>query len=142
MIEIFSRVWDNLIERTEGPMYFRFFLQPAVAIFFAIRAALRDVKKDRVPYLWRWVTSKGKGREIASEGWKDYGKVFILATLLDIVYQLIVIYGAKKQSMFYPLESLIVAFLLSFIPYILFRGPVNRLVRLFKKRKDERTDTK
>lgn len=142
MIETFLRVWDNLIERTQGPMHFRFFLQPAMAIFFAIRAALRDVKKDQVPYLWRWVTSKGKRREIAREGWKDYGKVFILATLLDIVYQLVVIYGAKKQSMFYPLESFIVAFFLSFIPYVLFRGPVNRIVRLFMKRKDEKAGRK
>ena len=134
MIEIFSRVWDNLIHRTEGPMYFRFYIQPAMALFFAIRAGVRDAKLNRVPYLWRWMTAIGEGREIASEGWKDYGKVFILATLLDIIYQVIVIYGAKTQAIFYPLESFIVAILLAFIPYILFRGPVSRLVKLFMKK--------
>lgn len=132
MIDIFVRIWNNLVERTEGPMNFRFILQPAMAIFFAIRASLRDVKKKETPYLWRLATSKGERGAISKEGWKDFGKVFILATILDIVYQLVVIFGLKKQSDFYPFESLIVAFLLSAIPYILFRGPVNRLIRMFK----------
>jgi len=134
MIEILTRVWNNLIERTEGPMYFRFFIQPAVALFFAIRAGIRDAKRNQTPYLWRWVTTKGKGKEIASEGWKDFGKIFILATVLDIIYQLILIYGAKKQASFYPLESIIVGFLLSFIPYILIRGPLSRVIKLFMRK--------
>jgi hypothetical protein len=138
MSDILSRVWENLIERTEGPMNLRFFLQPAMAIFFAIRAGLRDAKLDRVPYLWRWATSDGSRREIAKEGWKDYGKVFIIATILDIIYQLVVIYGAKSETRFYPLESLLVAFLLSFIPYVLVRGPLSRIVRLFVKKDPEK----
>ena len=136
MIDIFSRVWQHLIERTEGPMHLRFLLQPAVAIFFAIRAALRDVKNRTVPYLWRLATSKGERRAIVNEGWKDFGKVFLIATILDIIYQLIVIFGLKTETSFYPLESILVAFLLSFIPYVLFRGPVNRLVRMFVNKKN------
>jgi hypothetical protein len=61
--------------------------------------------------------------------------VFLIATVLDIVYQLVVIFMLKTKSSFYPLESIIVALLLSFIPYVLVRGPVNRLVRLFTKNK-------
>lgn len=135
MMEIFSRVWENLWERTQGPMNLRFYLQPAMAIFFALRAALRDVKQKRVPYLWRFATSDGYRREIAQEGWKDFGKVFIIAIILDIVYQLVVIFSLKTKSSFYPLESIIVALLLAFIPYVLIRGPVNRLVCLFTKNK-------
>ncbi|HEX6180302.1 MAG TPA: hypothetical protein VFZ47_03605 [Chitinophagaceae bacterium] len=135
MIDIFSRIWQNLIERTEGPMNLRFFIQPAMAIFFAVRAGLKDAKLDRVPYLWRWATADTGRREIAKEGWKDYGKVFIIATILDIIYQLVVIYGRKTESSFYPLESLLVAFLLSFIPYVLVRGPLSRIVRLIVKKK-------
>jgi hypothetical protein len=131
MTDIFERIWQNLLERTEGPMHFRFLLQPAMAIFFAIRAALRDVKNNEVPYLWRLTTSKGNRKQIAKEGWKDFGKVFILASILDIVYQLVVIFGLKTETRFYPLESILVAFLLSFVPYILLRGPVSRLVRYF-----------
>jgi hypothetical protein len=135
MIDIISIVWQNLVERTEGPMNLRFFLQPAMAIFFAIRAALRDVKENRVPYLWRFATSDGDRKAVAKEGWKDFGKVFLIATILDIVYQLVVIFVLKTKSSFYPLESIIVALLLSFIPYVLLRGPVNRLARLFINKK-------
>ena len=135
MIDILSRIWQNLIERTEGPMNLRFFLQPAMAIFFAVRAGLRDAKLDRVPYLWRWVTADTGQREIAKEGWKDYGKVFFIATILDIIYQLVVIYVRKTETSFYPLESLLVAFLLSFIPYVLVRGPLSRIIKLFVKKK-------
>ena len=41
----------------------------------------------------------------------------------------------KTETKFYPLESIIVAFLLSSIPYILFRGPISRIVRLFVNKK-------
>jgi hypothetical protein len=135
MNDIFMRIWDNLMERTQGPMNLRFFLQPTVAIIFAIRAALRDVKNKQVPYLWRLTTSGGNRREIVKEGWKDFGKVFIIAVILDVTYQLVVIFSAKTETRFYILESIIVAFLLSFIPYIFFRGPVNRLVRMWVNRK-------
>jgi hypothetical protein len=135
MIDMLTRLWHNLLERTEGPMNLRFFLQPTMAIIFAIRAAFRDVKNNQTPYLWRLTTSKGTRKEAAKEGWKDFGKVFMIATILDIVYQLVVIFKFKTETNFYPLESIVVAFLLSFIPYVLFRGPVSRLVRLLTGKK-------
>jgi hypothetical protein len=56
-------------------------------------------------------------------GWKSVGKVFILAVLLDVAYQIIVL------RFVYPGETVIVAFLLAIVPYLLLRGPVNRLAR-------------
>jgi hypothetical protein len=49
-------------------------------------------------------------------------KVFILAVVIDVIYQWIVF------RWIYPGEALIVAPLLAFIPYLLLRGPVRRLV--------------
>jgi hypothetical protein len=134
LLDIFTRVWDNLIERTEGPMNLRFYLQPTMSLIFAIRAAIRDSKNGTVPYLWRFAFSKDNRKTVAKEGWKDVGKIFIIGTILDIIYQLIVIFKVKTESHFYPLESLIVAFLLAIIPYILFRGPLNRIMRMFVKK--------
>jgi hypothetical protein len=51
------------------------------------------------------------------------GKVFVLAILIDAVYQFIVL------RTFYPGEAVIVAAILAFIPYLLIRGPANRLAR-------------
>src|SRR5437868_1394362 len=117
MEDLLMRVWHNLLERTEGPMHFRFIMQPLMSLLFAVRAAIRDAKAGTVPYLWRLVYSKGQRKTVAKEGWKDVGKIFIIGVILDIIYQLVVIYGSKTEAMFYPLESIIVAFALAIVPY-------------------------
>lgn len=58
------------------------------------------------------------------EGWKDIGKVFLVAASLDVVYQLIV------HRAVYTLEFLITAVTLAIIPYILVRGPISRIARM------------
>jgi len=135
IVELFTRVWNNLIERTEGPMSLRFVLQPTMSLIFAIKAAIKDSKNNTIPYLWRFMFSNEERQHVAKEGWKDFGKIFLIGSVLDIIYQLVVIFGLKTQSKFYPLESLLVAFLLAIVPYLLFRGPLNRLIRLFMKPK-------
>ena len=57
------------------------------------------------------------------DGWKSVGTVFVLALLLDVVYQLIAI------RFVYPGEAITTAVLLAIVPYLLLRGLVTRLVR-------------
>jgi hypothetical protein len=54
-------------------------------------------------------------------GWKSIGKVFILAIVLDAVYQWIV------QRFVYPGEMIVVSTILALVPYLLVRGVVTRL---------------
>jgi hypothetical protein len=54
--------------------------------------------------------------------------VFVVAAVLDAVYQLIVQRGV------FLLELLVVAILLAIFPYILIRGPVNRLATALRQR--------
>jgi hypothetical protein len=131
MSELFSRIWENFVLRTEGPMHFRFFLQPTVSFYFAIKAAMHDAKNNTCPYFWRFLFSKTQKVEIAKEAWRDIGKVFIAGTILDIIYQLIIIYEDNGKYIFYPEESIIVAFTLAILPYIIFRGLINRKLSLF-----------
>jgi hypothetical protein len=63
-------------------------------------------------------------RELLRQGWKDVGKVFLLAAILDVIYQLIVHRGV------YLLELLLTAVTLAIVPYVLLRGPVSRIARL------------
>ncbi len=86
LLDIFTRVWQNLLERTEGPMKLRFFFQPAMSLFFAIRAAIRDSKNGTVPYLWRFAFGKDQRKSIAKEGWKDVLKNVIVRIIQDIIY--------------------------------------------------------
>ncbi len=140
MIEIFTRIWNNLVERTEGPMSLRFFIQPAMSVLFATLAAIRDAKAGNMPLLSRWGHDKTERKKIVKEVWKDVGKIWIIGFILDTIYQLIVIFKLKTETNFYPLESILVAFGLAILPYIILRGPINRVVRLFvKKNKPEKT---
>ena len=103
-------------------MAFRLVLQPAMAVFFAIRDGVRAARLGRPPYFWSLFTSQRPDRRhLLQEAWKAVFKVFSLAFLLDVVYQLIVFRWV------YPFESLAVAIILAFLPYVLLRGVVNRI---------------
>lgn len=123
ILQILQRVWDNLIGRASGPMNFRLMIQPTVATFIAIRAGLKDAREGRPAFLWAALWNPAYRPELFQQGRKDVGKVFILAAALDSVYQLIVHRGV------YVLELLIVATVLAIVPYVLIRGPVNRIAR-------------
>ena len=121
--EFFARVWEMLIGRADGPLTFRFIFQPAVAAIFAIRAGLKDAREGRTPYLWSVFTNPSHRRDLLREGWKDIGKVFIIAVVLDVVYTLIV------HRWIYPVQALLVGTILAIVPYLLIRGPVTRILR-------------
>jgi hypothetical protein len=122
-MEELTRLWENLTGRIGGAMSFRLILQPAVAIYFAVRDGLNDARAQRPLYSWTVFTDPAQRTELLREGWKAVIKVFIMAVLIDAVYQYI------QLSWFYPGEALIVAFILAFVPYLLIRGPVNRIAR-------------
>jgi hypothetical protein len=122
LIEI-TRAVDNLGGRVSGPMKFRLILQPAVAIYLAVRAGLQDAAAARVPYFWALFTTPEHRRDLLREGWKDVGKVFVAAVLIDTVYQVVV------SRWVYPGEALVVAVVLALVPYLAVRGPVTRITR-------------
>jgi hypothetical protein len=123
MDPIVTRIAHNMVERVTGPMKFRLLLQPAMATFFAIRGGLQDAKECKPPYFWGLFTDKGERESMLKDGWKSIGKVFILAIVLDVVYQLI-----EHRWTVYPGEAILVAIILAIVPYLLIRGPVNRIV--------------
>jgi len=124
MDEIFSRIWENLVGRIGGAMSFRLILQPAVALFFGIRDGLKDARAQRPAYFWTIFADPAQRSDLLHEGWKAVMKVFIMAVLIDGVYQYL------ELAWFYPGEALITAFVLAFVPYLLIRGPVNRIARM------------
>jgi hypothetical protein len=127
MEEIIHRFFENLIGRLDGPLHFRFILQPLMAVIFAILSGIKDAKTGKEAFLWKFIRNREYRWEMIKDGWKHVGKLFILAIILDLVYQW------KVSARFYPVETLTVAFLLAIIPYLLLRGPINRIVRKFKK---------
>jgi hypothetical protein len=134
-------IWENLVARTSGPLHLRFYLDPAICILYAVRAAIRDAKKHVPPYLLRMLVTSKQRKEIALEGWKDIGRVFMIAVMIDIAYQFVMIFAFERTTQFYPLESFIVSLGLTLVPYILVRGPLNRLIgKYYIRRKARRPD--
>jgi hypothetical protein len=127
MEELFTRLWNDLIGRIGGPMSFRLILQPATAIIFAIRDGLKDAREGRPAYFYSLFTQPENRRRQLREGFKAVSRVFALAIVVDFIHQVIVL------RWFYPLQALIVALVLAFLPYILLRGPVNRIARFLKR---------
>ncbi len=123
MEEWLSRIAENLVDRVSGPMKFRLLLQPLMAVIFAVRSGLKDAGEGRPPYFWALFTDPQHRREMVRDGWKSIGRVFVLAIIMDAIYQIVVL------RWFYPFEAFIVAVVLAIIPYILVRGPVNRIAR-------------
>jgi hypothetical protein len=121
MGEVLSRIFDNLVSRVQGPMHFRFILQPIMAVIFAILDGRKDAREGRAPYFWSLFTDPRNRRALLLTGWKSVGKIFFLALVLDAVYQV------WQLHWFYPGEALLVAVFLAILPYVLLRGPVNRM---------------
>jgi hypothetical protein len=124
MDDVATRFFTQLVGRVHGPMHFRLILQPLMAIIFAVKDGIKDAHAGRPPFFWGLFTEPQHRPEMLRTGWKSVGKVFILALILDAIYQYIEI------RWFYPGEAIAVAVILAIVPYTLLRGPVNRLARL------------
>lgn len=131
--DLLADAWRMLIGRVQGPMTFRLLMQPLVASFFAIRAGLKDARENRPPYFWSVWSNPSERRDLLHQGWKDVGKVFVVAVILDVIYEII------ELRWVYPGQAVIVATLLAIVPYLLIRGPVNRLMTRAKIRHVEPT---
>ena len=125
MIDLLTRTWDELISRAAGPMHLRLFLQPLMACLLASLAGLRDAREGRTPFLWAVAADPDQRRMLLKQGWKDVRRLFLIAVVLDVIYSLIILHRIA------PLQTLIVAVVLAFVPYLLLRGIATRLaVRL------------
>jgi hypothetical protein len=130
--DILRRFWENLAGRSSGPMSFRLVIQPVVASGLAIRAGIKDAHEGHPAFLWAALINREYRRELLRNGWRDVWKVFVLAVVLDAVYQLFVQRGV------YLLELLVVATVLAVVPYVVIRGPVSRIAAFLIRRTDRR----
>ena len=117
-ISTIQRLWRQLLERPDGPMAFRFILQPLMAAIAAFLHSRQDARTGRTSYFWALV-SNGQQRVALNAT----ARIILLGLVMDAVYQ-VVVFGR-----FYPVEAVIIAVLLGFVPYLVFRGLVPRILR-------------
>jgi hypothetical protein len=120
--EVNDRVWRDIASRPGGPMTFRFILQPCMAALAALHDGAKDARLGRSPYLWSLLTNPNERPGRLHEGLISTARIILLGLGMDAVYQAIVL------KTFYPGEMVLIALLLAFVPYVLLRGPLARLV--------------
>lgn len=128
--DLFLRFWQELQERPSGPLAFRFILQPVMASFLAVRDGWHDAEMHRPPYFWAiWHDPVSRGARLR-EGLSAVLRVLLLGVGMDLVYQIVRLHG------FRPLETVVIALALAFVPYLIARGPAARVGREIMERRE------
>ena len=122
-LENWRRMWHNLFERPEGPMSFRFVLQPIMASIAALKDGLKDARTGRSPYFWTILRDPDQRTARLSEGIVSTAQILVIGMVIDLIYQYKVLAGI------YPGEAVNVAIILAFLPYLILRGPFARIAR-------------
>jgi len=135
LLELLNRGIEQLLGRASGPLHFRLVIQPMVAASLAIRVGLKEARKGESAFLWTLITHPDERRQLLRSAWKDIGKIFIVALVLDTIYQIIVL-----REPYHLVQTLIVAVVLAVVPYVLIRGPVTRLARSYYQRRADSTN--
>ena len=104
-------------------MKLRLLLQPVLAATFAIRSGLADARAGKPRYSSALFGQSANRVAMLEDGWKSVAKLFVLALILDIVYQII------AMRFVYPGEAITTAVLLAIVPYLIGRGLVTHLPR-------------
>lgn len=121
MDNVLTKFVSDLIDRVHGPFSFRFLLQPLVALFYATRHGLADARAGRPAYFWTITTNPAERSRLLREGVKTMTQVMIVGAAIDAIYQLIVFHWI------HPVQLVVVILGLAFLPYVIFRGPVQRI---------------
>jgi hypothetical protein len=121
--DVLQRQWQDLTGRTSGPMTFRFFLQPTMAAIAALHDGLKDARLGRSPYFWTVLLDPEERSGRLREGLVSTARIILLGLGMDAIYQF------KVFGTFYPVEALVITLALAFVPYLLLRGPVDRIAR-------------
>jgi len=121
--EILTRFWDQLIAQPSGPLAFRLILQPIMATILAILDGVKDARTGRPPFLRTILSDPSQRGAYLREGLKRVSRVIIFAFVMDAIYQVMVLHR------FYLGEALVTVFVLAVLPYLLIRGPVDRIAR-------------
>jgi hypothetical protein len=121
---LFSRQFlEDLPKRLKGPGRLRFIFQPAVAIFFGLRAGIADARAGREPYILGVLFDRQQRRALLKEAFGQVSVLIAMSILLDALSQFLILHEV------FPGPALIVGPVLIAMPYSLARALSNRIVR-------------
>ena len=119
----FGDTMQGFWARPDGPLALRFYPQPFTGALLALRDGIQDARRGRRPYFWKILHDPERRAASLKAGLKATAKVLAFGIVMDMVYQYLVI-GSPT-----PFEAIFIALLPGFVPYLLLRGPVERVAR-------------
>ncbi len=125
ILEMLSRAVEQLRGRASDPLHLRLVMMPTVVTIIAIRAGIRDARDGQPAFLWGLITRPAQRKERLLSARSHISRIFIVACVLDTIYQVAFLRA------FYPIQVFIVAIGCAILPYVLIRGPTNRIARCF-----------
>ena len=114
-LQVQQRFWSDIFARATGPMTFRFYLQPTMALIAAVHDGLRDTRFGHHSFFWSAAVDPTKQAGRLREGLRSTARIVLLGLSMDVIYQI------KVLDRFYPVEALMMAILLAVVPYFIFR---------------------
>jgi hypothetical protein len=126
--DVTAQFWAELVARSSGPLALRFFIQPVTASLLAIRDGYKDARDGRTPYFWTILHDPDRRTDRIYEGLIAVSRVLFLGIVMDEIYQIVVLKG------FRPIQMIDIVILLAFVPYLLVRGPAQRIARRWMQR--------
>ncbi|MBR0650724.1 hypothetical protein GXW78_13690 [Roseomonas terrae] len=122
-VATFQRIWHDMVERPDGPVSFRFILQPAMAALAGFRQGLQDARSGHTPYFASMLRERQNRVAHLRDGVNATARIVLLGIVMDMIYQALVL------KTFYPNEALIIALMLAVVPYVVVRGLTGRIAR-------------
>lgn len=119
--EVHQRFWADIFGRVHGPMTFRFFLQPTMALVAALPDGIGNARRDRSSFVRMNKDDRTLRQGRARQGLVSTARVVLLGISMDIIYQM------REYDRFYPAEAAAMALLLALIPYFVFRWLIERM---------------
>jgi hypothetical protein len=94
-----------------------------MASIYAIRVGVKDAREGKPAYFWSILNNPAERRELLREGLHHVLRVIEIGVAMELLYELIVFKGIR------PLQLVVVVLGLAFVPYLILRGPINRIAR-------------
>ena len=114
---------QHLAEMVGGPGFFRFFLQPIVAILLGVRQGLRDWRSGHPVYLFGLIRVREARWQRIREGIRSVAVPLIAALVAACAFQYVI------RSRIFVGYALLYATVFVLVPYLTARGLGHRLAR-------------
>jgi hypothetical protein len=122
-MEVRRRFWSDIADCIHGPMTFRFYLQPIMALIAAIPDGLRDARDGHKAFFWAAFLDTPQHADRLREGLYSTARIILLGISMDVIYQF------KVLEQFSPAEAAVMAVVFAVIPYFIFRWLIERAAR-------------